>query len=72
MTDAAARPTDAESIPVVDIAPLRDGSGPEGVARALHAASTGLGFIYVRGHGIPDAVVEAARGQAMALFARSP
>ena len=68
MAYAAARAMDADQIPVIDITPLRDGSDPAGVARALHAASTGLGFIYVTGHGIPETLIEAARAQAYRFF----
>lgn len=68
---ADAKTVEANMIPVVDITPLRDGSDPERVARALHAASRGLGFIYVSGHGIPDEVIGAARDCAYELF-RSP
>lgn len=68
---AQARQLDADAIPVVDITTLRDGSDERTVARALHAASTGLGFIYIRGHGIPDAVIERARAAAFDFF-RSP
>jgi len=45
MTSAPVRMIDPGAIPIVDIGPLRDGSDPEGVARDLHAASKGLGFI---------------------------
>jgi len=72
MSYATARKTQADEIPVIDITPLRDGSDPAGVARALHAASTGLGFIYVQGHGIPDAVIDAARAAAYAFFHSDP
>ncbi|MFC2967300.1 isopenicillin N synthase family dioxygenase [Acidimangrovimonas pyrenivorans] len=72
MSYATARKVDADVIPVIDITPLRDGSDPEGVARALHAASTGLGFIYVSGHGIPDAVIEGARAAAYDFFHADP
>ncbi len=71
MVYAQARKTDAEFIPVVDIAPLRDGSNPKQVAAQLHQASQGLGFIYVSGHGIPDAAIEAARNTAFELFRSS-
>jgi hypothetical protein len=37
------RPTAAESIPVIDTSPLRDGSNPVAVAQALLAASQDLG-----------------------------
>ncbi len=69
MAFASAKYVDEDVIPVVDITPLRDGSDPTGVARALHAASQGLGFIYIKGHGIPDAVIDEARSAAMAFFA---
>lgn len=68
MSYATARKTQADEIPVIDITPLRDGTDPKSVARALHVASQGLGFIYVRGHGIPDAVIAAARAAAHDFF----
>ena len=68
---ATVRTIDADMIPVVDIGPLRDGSNPKAVARALHAASKGLGFIYIRGHGVPDDVIEKARSAAFGFF-RAP
>ncbi|MEL7469665.1 MAG: 2OG-Fe(II) oxygenase family protein [Pseudomonadota bacterium] len=68
MSYATARTLDADQIPVIDIAPLRDGSDPAGVARALLAASQGLGFIYITGHGIPEATIAAARAAAFAFF----
>lgn len=71
MAYAEAKIVDADIIPVIDITPLRDGTDPVLVARALHAASRGLGFIYVSGHGIPDEVINAARGSAFDFF-RSP
>jgi isopenicillin N synthase-like dioxygenase len=71
MAQQRARKTDVSEIPVIDISPLRDGSDPAGVAQALHAASSGLGFIYVSGHGIPEAVTANARETAYQFF-RSP
>ncbi|MEM7238383.1 MAG: 2-oxoglutarate and iron-dependent oxygenase domain-containing protein, partial [Pseudomonadota bacterium] len=67
MAYAQARHLDAE-IPAIDITPLRDRSNPQGVAKALHAASTGLGFIYVTGHGVSDALIDGARAQAYQFF----
>jgi isopenicillin N synthase-like dioxygenase len=67
-----ARQMDADQIPVVDITPLRDGSDPLSVARALHAASTGLGFIYIKGHGIPDDVIANCRTSAYEFFHADP
>jgi len=72
MDYATARKTDADEIPVIDITALRDGSDPAGVARALHAASKGLGFIYIKGHGIPDAVIDSARAAAYEFFHADP
>jgi isopenicillin N synthase-like dioxygenase len=68
---AQAKPLDREAIPVIDISALRDNSDPVGVAQKLHAASQNLGFIYISGHGIPDAVVQDARNTAYDFF-RSP
>ena len=71
MAYADAKRLDADVIPVIDIAPLRDGRDPMGVAKALHRASRDLGFIYVAGHGIPDQTIDAARRAALPFF-RAP
>lgn len=68
MAYAAAKAFEQSAIPVVDITPLRDGSNPHQVAEALSAASRNPGFIYIRGHGIADALITAARQQALAFF----
>jgi isopenicillin N synthase-like dioxygenase len=68
MAYATAHETDATQIPVVDITPLRNGENPQSVANALHAASQNLGFIYIKGHGIPDVLIQSARQQAFAFF----
>lgn len=68
MAYAQAKKTDGSVIPVIDITGLRDGSTPDTVARQLHQASQGLGFIYISGHGIPDDVIEAARAAAFDFF----
>lgn len=72
MSYATARAMDTEQIPVIDIAPLRDGSDAGSIAKALHAASTGLGFIYVTGHGISEAMIDAARDAAYGFFRAPP
>lgn len=71
MAYATARPMQPDSIPVIDISPLSNGTDPQSVAVALQAASTGLGFIYIRGHGIPDEVIRAARATAFRFFKSS-
>lgn len=68
MAFAKAESTDPDAIPVCDISALRDGSDPQSVARELHAASTSLGFIYIKGHGIPQHIIDGARECAYAFF----
>ena len=71
MAYAEAKMMDADAIPVVDITSLRDGSDPATVAKQLHEASQGLGFIYISGHGIPDHCISTTRDMAFSFF-RSP
>ena len=71
MSYAEAKTLDQSLIPVVDIRPLRDGSDPKGVAKLLHAASQKLGFIYIKGHGIPDEVIDSARAGAYEFFGQT-
>jgi len=68
MTYAQAKEFKATDIPVVDITALRDESNPQSVADALHAASKDLGFIYIKGHGIPEKVISKARNLALDFF----
>lgn len=68
MAYAEARVLDADLIPVIDISALRDDSDPATVASALHRASTGLGFIYVTGHGITDETIQTTRDAAYSFF----
>ena len=72
MAYAQAKAVAADAIPVIDITPLRDGSDPTSVAQALHAASQGLGFIYITGHGIAPDVIDRARDRAYAFFRADP
>lgn len=71
MAYAPARAMQPDTIPVIDITPLRDGTDPKTVADALHKASTGLGFIYIKGHGIPEEIIRAASATAYQFFAAS-
>jgi len=76
MTDQIARLDDRlrarresfERIPVVDLAPLRDGSAPGKVARDIRWALANAGFLYVRNHGTHPALVDATFAQARAFF----
>jgi isopenicillin N synthase-like dioxygenase len=55
------------SLPVVDLDALDDASA----ARAVRAALTGAGFLYVRGHGIDARLLERTFGAAREFFALS-
>ena len=65
---AGAEPIDVGEVPVIDIAPLRDGTDPAGVGAALARAATEVGFLYVRNHGVDAALVERARGAGLEFF----
>ena len=68
MSYASAREIDLDKVPVIDITPLRDGSNPKRVAKQLFKASTGLGFIYVKGHGIPEKKITSLRNDGLKFF----
>ena len=68
MNYTKAKSVNAQNIPVIDITPLRDGTDALGVARQLHNASQGLGFIYIKGHGISSDLIDAARNTAYDFF----
>ncbi len=72
MVFASAKALDKEAIPVVDISAANSDRDADSVAAALHAASTNLGFIYIKGHGIPSALIENARKSAYQFFHASP
>lgn len=59
-----------DSIPLVDISALVDGSDEAGVAAALGDAAERVGFLYVTGHGIPQTTIDAMFAEAEAFFAR--
>ena len=58
----------ASEIPVIDMAPLVDGSDVPGVAARMLGAVTGIGFFYVKNHPIPGPVIERARAAAVRFF----
>lgn len=59
MTSTAASPRPA-GIPVIDIAPFRDGSDKQGVARQVARACEEIGFFCVSGHGVDKALTDRA------------
>jgi isopenicillin N synthase-like dioxygenase len=68
---ATARAVDLAEIPVIDFAPFLEG-GVEGrrtVAQAIAEASRRIGFFYLSGHGVPEAVREAAFQASAAFYA---
>ena len=58
-------------IPVIDFSPAFSGppGGLEAVARQVKRASESVGFFYLAGHGVPDAVVDAAFAASRELHA---
>lgn len=68
MAYARAKTMQPDAIPVIDLAPLREKSDASSVANALHNASKGLGFIYVKGHGIQQRTIDNARNAAYTFF----
>lgn len=72
MSYAVSRQIATDDIPVIDVAPLFDGSsdGAVRVGRAMRRAAETMGFFYVRNHGIPDIVIEHAHRASRAFFAR--
>ncbi|HJR03714.1 MAG TPA: 2-oxoglutarate and iron-dependent oxygenase domain-containing protein, partial [Methylomirabilota bacterium] len=58
-------------IPVIDFAPAFSATpgGLEAVARQVERASESVGFFYLAGHGVPDAVVDAAFAASRELHA---
>jgi isopenicillin N synthase-like dioxygenase len=61
----------ADTIPTIDLSPLRSGSeaGKRDVARQIDEACTDIGFFMVAGHGIPQDLIEATRARAVDFFA---
>lgn len=56
-------------IPVVDIEPFRNGTDKAKVAACVREAATDTGFLYIRGHGVPQELIDAAFAQSKAFFA---
>ena len=67
-TPAKADPIGVGEVPVIDIAPLRDGTDPVGVGAELTRAATEVGFLYVRNHGVESGLVARARQSALEFF----
>ncbi len=63
----------SSQIPVIDLAPLREGheTGLEAVAREIGAACRDVGFFYVVNHGVPAELIDDAFAKSRAFFAQS-
>jgi isopenicillin N synthase-like dioxygenase len=72
MSYAEARRIDVAEIPVIDVAPLMGGDpgGTAQVAAAMLAAAEGIGFFYVRNHGIAEDLIASVDAAARAFFAQ--
>lgn len=57
-----------DELPVVDLAPLLDGSDPRKVAQDIRWALANVGFFYVKNHGVAQDTVDAVFNQARAFF----
>ena len=70
MSYATAKDIAVSEIPVIDAGPLLSATdaGVREVAAAMRAAAEGVGFFYIRNHGIPDAVLDAADAAARTFF----
>ncbi len=71
MSYAKAKKLDIKKVPVIDIAPLRDGTNSKEVSKKLHEASSNLGFIYIKGHGISSSTINSLRKSGLKFFRRS-
>ncbi|BCH12603.1 2OG-Fe(II) oxygenase (plasmid) [Mesorhizobium sp. 131-3-5] len=57
-----------DKLPVVDVAPLLDGSDARSVAREIRWALTNAGFMYIKNHCVPGELVDETFAQAQAFF----
>lgn len=57
-------------VPVIDIAPFREGTpeGRQAVAEAVADACANVGFLQITGHGVPQDLVDRVYGMAKAFF----
>lgn len=56
------------TVPVIDLAPYRDGTDKMAVARAVDRACREIGFLVVGNHGVPPALIERTRAAGRAFF----
>jgi isopenicillin N synthase-like dioxygenase len=57
-----------EGVPVIDIAPFREGAGGQRVAEAVREACEQIGFLTITGHGVPEESIGQTAAAARAFF----
>jgi isopenicillin N synthase-like dioxygenase len=67
-----ARAVDLAEIPLIDFTPFREGgpAGRQAVARQIAEACERIGFFYLKGHGVPEQVLDETFAQSKAFFHR--
>lgn len=67
-----AKTVDLREIPIIDFSPFRDGgeAGKQAVAAQIAQACTHIGFFYLKGHGVPEALLAETFAQSAAFFHR--
>ena len=65
---ANALPTDAKTIPVIDVSGAISGDGINDVADAIYNAATNHGFFYISNYGIDPVKMEQAFAVSKAFF----
>ena len=65
---ANALPTDAKTIPVIDVSGAISGDGISGVAAAIYTAAINHGFFYISNHGIDPVLMEQAFAVSKVFF----
>jgi isopenicillin N synthase-like dioxygenase len=70
---AEAERIDVASIPVIDLTGISDGDpAMPAIGRQMLAAAEGIGFFYIRNHGIPASLIDAVFAVSARFFAETP
>ena len=70
MSIATMEQTNTRKLPVIDVSGLRGDFGARcAVAREMRAACTASGFFYIKGHGVPGALIDQVFNRSHEFFA---